>query len=73
MDGHNTINLDKLGEMFKSTVGLMKNAVNSLAQRNSTIYNLLHMSDNMQSKGDYHELLPNEMTFDKNQILVKPN
>ncbi|ANQ09320.1 Uncharacterized protein PCOAH_00033120 [Plasmodium coatneyi] len=69
MDGHKAMNMDKLGEIFSSTVGLMQNAVQGLAQRNSTIYNLLYMSDNMQNKGDYEELLPNEMKFNKQQII----
>ncbi|CAA9988960.1 conserved Plasmodium protein, unknown function [Plasmodium knowlesi strain H] len=69
MDGHKAMNMDKLGEIFSSTVGLMQNAMQGLAQRNSTIYNLLYMSDNMQNKGDYEELLPNEMKFNKQQII----
>ncbi|SBT77572.1 conserved Plasmodium protein, unknown function [Plasmodium ovale] len=68
MDGHNTINLDKVGELFTNTVGLMKSAVHGLAQRNSTIYNMLYMSDNMQNKGDYQEL-SNDVVFNKNQII----
>ncbi|KJP87271.1 hypothetical protein AK88_03068 [Plasmodium fragile] len=69
MDGHKGMNMDKLGDLFSSTVGLMQNALQGLTHRGSTIYNLLYMSDNMQNKGDYEELLPNEMKINKQQII----
>ncbi|GAW81672.1 conserved Plasmodium protein, unknown function [Plasmodium gonderi] len=69
MDERKGMDMDKLSELFSGTVGLMKNALQGLAQRNSTIYNILHISDNMQNKGDYEELLPNEMKFNKEQII----
>ncbi|ETW40737.1 hypothetical protein PFMG_00702 [Plasmodium falciparum IGH-CR14] len=67
---NNNINMDRLSEIFKSTLSLMKNTVHGLAQRNETIYNLLYMSDSMQNKNDnYNEMLSNEMTFNKNMII----
>ncbi|CRG93940.1 conserved Plasmodium protein, unknown function [Plasmodium gallinaceum] len=64
------VDLDRLGDIFKNTLSLMKNAMQDLAKRNSTIYNLLYTSDNMQNKHDnYNELLSSEMHFDRNKII----
>ncbi|CRH00776.1 conserved Plasmodium protein, unknown function [Plasmodium relictum] len=64
------IDLDRLGEILKNTLSLMKNAMQGLAQRNSTIYNILYTSDNMQNiNGNYNELLSSEMNLNRNKII----
>ncbi|CXI67442.1 conserved Plasmodium protein, unknown function [Plasmodium berghei] len=69
MDGDNTMNLDRIFDTFKSTVDIMKNTAHGLAQRSSTIYNLLYMSDIMQNKGDYQGALPTNIILNKNMII----
>ncbi|KEG02531.1 conserved Plasmodium protein, unknown function [Plasmodium vinckei vinckei] len=70
MDDDNTMNLDSILDTLKSTVDVMKNTVSGLAQRSSTIYNLLQMSDIMKNKGDYQDSLPENIILNKN-IIVK--
>ncbi|CAD2095840.1 conserved Plasmodium protein, unknown function [Plasmodium vinckei brucechwatti] len=70
MDDDNTMNLDNILDTLKSTVDVVKNTVSGLTQRNSTIYNLLQMSDIMKNKGDYQDSLPANIILNKN-IIVK--
>ncbi|CAD2095873.1 conserved Plasmodium protein, unknown function [Plasmodium vinckei] len=70
MDDDNTMNLDSILDTLKSTVDVVKNTVSGLTQRNSTIYNLLQMSDIMKNKGDYQDSLPANIILNKN-IIVK--
>ncbi|VWU48162.1 conserved protein, unknown function [Hepatocystis sp. ex Piliocolobus tephrosceles] len=69
MEGNNVLNLEKIGELFKKTVGLMKNSIKGLTERNSSIQNLLNISENMQSKSDYRSLLSGDMGFNKEKIM----